>query len=351
MRRLAGRYWWIPLWVYAVLAGWLGGSWTMAGPTGDQPLAQNGSENGKAKDEPIPPWDIYRRQYEIKKAALKAALADSVAADKTRDETRERWIAAERLFNQRALSEEELRMAELVLDSKTAEAVSKRTVANMVQVEADVAKAILAASQQSEQALKEAERRGEYEIKKAVVRVALADAAAAEKTRDEVRQRWIRFNKRQFCGTEEELRWMKQTLDSKTNEANSKREAANRAEAEANMAKTLLATDPQTEQAVKEANGTRAEKEQVAGPPPLQRNQRLKDVLDKNVMIDFAPGPLKEALDYMAERYKFSFEIDDQAFQKRGIKNISQAKVSGTYVKQPTVRCPAKTFRSGQGHL
>src|SRR5262249_46508808 len=41
---------------------------------------------------------VDRGEHEIKKAAVKAAKADSEAADKTRDETRERWISSERLY-------------------------------------------------------------------------------------------------------------------------------------------------------------------------------------------------------------------------------------------------------------
>jgi hypothetical protein len=62
--------------------------------------------------------------------------------------------------------------------------------------------------------------------------------------------------------------------------------------------------------------------------PSRVPNQELKGTLDKDISIDFSPGPLKLALDYMAERYEFHFQIDDQAFQKRGIKNVGEAKVS-----------------------
>jgi WD40 repeat protein len=84
-----------------------------------------------------------RAEYETKEAKLKAALADAVAAAKTRDETRERWISAQRLFNSRALSEEDLRMAKLTWDNKTYEAVSKEQAANVAKVETNAAKILL----------------------------------------------------------------------------------------------------------------------------------------------------------------------------------------------------------------
>ena len=223
----------------AMIVPWRLTSQTIAGLAGSRlasgDVAQSDSEKDESKGE-LTASEL-NREYETKKAAAKAALADSVAADKARDEARERWITANRLFSQRALSEEELRMAKLKL------------------------------------------------------RVA-------------------------------KLYW-----DFKTYDAIRKRQAANKAQVEANMAKTRLASGQSVDQTVKEANGTQAEKQQDAGPPPGKPNQQLKDALDKDISIDFDTGSLKLALDYMAERYEFRFRIDEQAFNNRGIKNIGEAKV------------------------
>jgi beta-lactamase regulating signal transducer with metallopeptidase domain len=85
--------------------------------------------------------------------------------------------------------------------------------------------------------------------------------------------------------------------------------------------------------------------EKALGPPPAKPNQQLKDALAKDITIEFPTSqlqgaivfpasPLQGALDYMAERYEFHFQIDDQAFQKRGVKSIGQATVSGSYANK-----------------
>jgi WD40 repeat protein len=86
---------------------------------------------------------VDKGEYEIKKAAVKAAQADLVAAEKTKDETRERWIASERLFKSHSISEEELRMSRLTWDTKTYEAIKKREDLNKAQTEANMAKILL----------------------------------------------------------------------------------------------------------------------------------------------------------------------------------------------------------------
>jgi beta-lactamase regulating signal transducer with metallopeptidase domain len=68
--------------------------------------------------------------------------------------------------------------------------------------------------------------------------------------------------------------------------------------------------------------------EQAMGPPPGKPNQKLKETLDQNVSIDFAPGPLTEALNYFAQRYDISITIAEQVFDHRGMKNIGMTKVS-----------------------
>jgi hypothetical protein len=474
----------IPAFVIAVamILPWRLAPQTVAGPTGDAPP----SAHDKAS-EPISGSDL-ERDYEIKKAALKAALEASTAADKVRDEAQERWLTANGLFQQHALSEEDVRGAKLTWDTKVYEAVRKREAANMAQVEASVAKSLLAAGRQGEQALKEARRRGDYEIKKAIVRCARADCAAADKTRDEMRERWLTANRlfQSHALSEEEVRSAKLLWDEKSYEAASKQAALAKAKAEADIAKTLLAIGQQPDLTLKEATPTgtlnfgevrvgassdgkvkalgftatekrrrrwqlnfntreavdqlnqfaalgvilavpeqhggfrvfselrvrqprgihmddlnqitglgfacqepetvsgigrelgmptpayllvfipkeleekmsRMEEaywgvkedqirwkmyfkvvsrgtgydvvvdEQATGPAPGKPNQQLKEALDKDVLIDFSPGPLKEALNYLADRYEFQFKIDDQAFQKRGIKNVGQTKVS-----------------------
>ncbi len=82
-------------------------------------------------------------EYEIKKAAVASAQADLVAAEKTRDETRERWLTANRLYQTHAQSEEELRGARLLWDTKTYDAVSKREALNKAKAEANAAKTLL----------------------------------------------------------------------------------------------------------------------------------------------------------------------------------------------------------------
>ncbi len=66
----------------------------------------------------------------------------------------------------------------------------------------------------------------------------------------------------------------------------------------------------------------------MMGPPPGKPDLKLKDTLDQNVSIDFAPGPLTEALNYLAERYDFSFKIANEVFNYRSLKNVGWTKVS-----------------------
>ena len=67
----------------------------------------------------------------------------------------------------------------------------------------------------------------------------------------------------------------------------------------------------------------------IMGPPAGKPDLKLKDTLDQNVSIDFAAGPLTEALNYLAERFDFSFKIADEVFNHRGIKkNVRWTKVS-----------------------
>jgi WD40 repeat protein len=84
-----------------------------------------------------------RAEYEVKEAAVKAAQADLVAAEKTRDETRERWLTANRLFQTHANSEEDVRGAKLLWDTKTFDAVAKREAVAKAKAEANAAKTLV----------------------------------------------------------------------------------------------------------------------------------------------------------------------------------------------------------------
>src|SRR5262249_32337604 len=109
--------------------------------------------------------DQRRSEYEIKKAALKAAVAESEAADNARDEARERWLKAVRLVNLQVLHEDEVRRAKLTWDNKTCEANSKRAAADKAQAEADRAKGLLASVQQAEQTLQNASENNETQAR------------------------------------------------------------------------------------------------------------------------------------------------------------------------------------------
>jgi WD40 repeat protein len=86
---------------------------------------------------------VDRDECEIKKAAVASAQADLVAADKTRDEARERYLTANRLFLNHAFSEEETRGAKLVWDKQAYDAVAKREAVNKARAEANAAKTLL----------------------------------------------------------------------------------------------------------------------------------------------------------------------------------------------------------------
>jgi WD40 repeat protein len=85
---------------------------------------------------------IARAEVKIGEAKLKAANADKVASDKTRDEAQQRWWTQQKLYNdgiRGATSQEDLRGAKLAYDRYISEAFSKVEAINVATQEMDKA--------------------------------------------------------------------------------------------------------------------------------------------------------------------------------------------------------------------
>lgn len=86
---------------------------------------------------------LARDELASKKAKIIAAEADYAAADKARDEARTRYDTGVKLFQRKAISEEELRERKLVWDKYTYEAKSKKEAVELARLEANQAQTVV----------------------------------------------------------------------------------------------------------------------------------------------------------------------------------------------------------------